>query len=259
MIKKLLLFLLILSITIPLADAIQLSDKTGLIFRIPINTDDREFTINATANFDIIDTEFDKNEKSLTLFLNSSIDTNLLEIVIPASLIGGDFKFYLDNTEIFPKFNQGKSSIFVTIEFSGIGKHELKLQGTTYLDIFDVYKKIDYEIDNGKIDSIISNPQTNLLMFSLINTTDTGKLSVKISDDIILPFENNEFLVIIDGIESDYFIDDGILNIPFNHNDKKITIIGTYVIPEFYEIAPLVLATSFIGLIILKKYKKLLV
>jgi hypothetical protein len=38
-----------------------------------------------------------------------------------------------------------------------------------------------------------------------------------------------------------------------------ITIIGTYVIPEFYEVAPLVLATSFIGLIVLRKYKKLFI
>ena len=257
MIKKLLLLFVIMSITIPLADAIPLSDKTGLISTIPINTNDQEFTIKATTNFDIIDSEFDKHEKSLTLFLNSSIDTNLIEIVIPMSLIGGDFKFYLDNTEIFPKFNQGKNSIFVTIEFSGLGKHELKFQGTTYLDIFDVREKIDYEINNGEIGSIISNPQTNSLFFSLINITDAGKLSIKISNDIILPFENNEFLVIVDGIESDYFIDDGILNISFNPNHKKITIIGTYVIPEFHEIAPLVLTTSFIALIVLKKYKKL--
>ena len=42
-------------------------------------------------------------------------------------------------------------------------------------------------------------------------------------------------------------------------NNEKIEIIGTYVVPEFYEIAPLVLATSFIGLIVLRKYKKLFV
>ena len=42
-------------------------------------------------------------------------------------------------------------------------------------------------------------------------------------------------------------LQDDMLNIKFNSNSKKITIIGTYVIPEFYEIAPLVLASSFIG------------
>ena len=127
------------------------------------------------------------------------------------------------------------------------------------VDIFDISEKIDYEIDNGKIDNITSNPSTNSLIFSLTNTTNVGQLSLKISDDIIMPFENNEFLVMIDGIGSDYSFDNGTLNIPFNFNDKKITVIGTHVIPEFYEITPLVLATSFIALIILRKYKKLFV
>ena len=63
----------------------------------------------------------------------------------------------------------------------------------------------------------------------------------------------------IDGIESDYTIDNGILNIDFNSDSETIEIVGTYVIPEFYEVAPLVLATSLIGLVVLRKYKKLLI
>jgi hypothetical protein len=260
MIKKILILLVIISITIPFADAIPLSDKTGLKFTIPVTTDGREFTIDATANFDITNTQFDKDEKSLLILLNSSIDTNLLEIVIPTSLIGGDFKFYLDNTKIFPKFSQGKNSIFVTIEFSGIGKHEIKLQGTTYLDIFDVSEKIDHKISSTTITKIESNPSTNSLIFSLNDTNkDAGQLSIKLSDEIIMPFENNEFIVLLDGVDSNYSVQDDVLKIEFNSDSKKITIIGTYVIPEFYEIAPLVLATSFVGLIVLRKYKKLFV
>ena len=49
------------------------------------------------------------------------------------------------------------------------------------------------------------------------------------------------------------------LIISFDSKTKQIEIIGTYVIPEFHEIAPLVLATSFIALIVLKKYKKLFI
>ena len=54
-------------------------------------------------------------------------------------------------------------------------------------------------------------------------------------------------------LESDSII------INFDSNSQQIKIVGTYVVPEFYEIAPLVLATSFIGIIVLKKYKKLFV
>ncbi len=96
-------------------------------------------------------------------------------------------------------------------------------------------------------------------MVFLITNSTNGKLSINLYDDVIKPFENNEFIILIDGIESDYSVIDQILNVNFNSDANKITIIGTYVIPEFYEITPLILATSFIGLIILKKYKKLFV
>jgi len=258
MIKLLLIFLIIMAV--PTVDAIPLSDMTGLKFTFPVKTDDRSFRIEATGNLEIRNFDFDKNERSITLDIISSIENNILEIVIPRSLISGDFRFYLDDTEIFPKLNQGKHALLVTIEFTGIGKHEIKLQGTTYLDIFDVSEKIDYETSTGIIDKIESNPSTNSLSFSLNDTNrDPGQLSIKLSDDVITPFENNEFIVLVDGVNSNYSFDGDILNIQFNPNDKKITILGSYVIPEFYEIAPLVLATSFIGLIVLRKYKKLFV
>ena len=258
MIKLLLIFLIIMAV--PTVDAIPLSDMTGLKFTFPVKTDDRLFKIEATGNLEIHNFNFDKIEKSITLDITSSIENNILEIVIPRSLISGDFRFYLDDAELFPKLNQGKHALLVTIQFSGIGEHEIKLQGTTYLDIFDVSEQIDFSSSGGLIDKVESNPSTNSLIFFLNDTNkDPGQLSIKLSDDVITPFENNEFIVLVDGVDSNYLLDEDILNIQFNPNDKKITILGTYVVPEFYEIAPLVLATSFIGLIVLKKYKKLFV
>ena len=258
MIKILLILLIIISI--PAVNAVPLSDMTGLRSTFPIKTDERSFTIETTANFDITNLDFNKNEKSIILDVITSIESNILEIVIPTSLIGGDFRFYLDDTELFPKLSQGNNSVFIKIEFTGIGKHEIKLEGTTYLDIFDVSEKIDYKISSTTITKIVSNPSTNSLIFSLNDTNKVpGQLSIKLSDDVITPFENNEFIVLVDGTDSNYSLDGDILNIQFSPNDKKITILGTYVVPEFYEIAPLVLATSFIGLIVLRKYKKLFI
>ena len=260
MIKLLLIILILISGSVSVVDAVPLSDMTGLKYTFPVKTDERSFTIETTGNLQVSNLDFDKNDKSLTLDITTSIENNILEVVIPSSLISGDFRFYLDDTELFPKFSKGKNSIFVTIEFSApAGNYEIKLQGTTYLDIFDISEKIDYKISNGLVDKIESNPSTNSLIFSLTDTEDAGQLSVKLSDDVIMPFENNEFMIFVDGINSDYLIKDDILNIKFNSNDNMITIIGTYVIPEFYEIAPLVLATSFIGLLVLRKYKKLFI
>jgi len=258
MIKIILILLIIFSV--PAVHAVPLSDMTGLKFIFPVKTDDRSFTIEATANFQITNLDFNKHEKTIILDATSSIENNTMEIVIPTSLIGGDFKFYLDNIELFPNAKQGKNSLFVAIDFIGIGKHEIKFQGTTYLDIFDVSDQIDFSTSGGLVDKVESNPSTNSLMFFLNDTNkNVGSLSINLSDDVLLPFENNKFIVIIDEIESNYSLDDNELTIDFNPNNKKITIFGTYVIPEFYEITPLVLATSFIGLIVLRKYKKLFI
>ena len=261
MIKLLLIFLALASVFFPIADAIPLSDKTGLRFSFPIKTDDRLFTVEATGNLQVNDANFNKNDKSISFDVVSSLENNLLEIFLPTNLIGGDFKFYVDNVEHFPKLNQGKNSLFITLEFLGVGPHIIKLQGTTYLETFDITKKIDYEILNELVTKIESNPATNSLFISLNNTNniDSGELLIDLTNDVIIPLENNQFVITVDGIHSDYTVDDDILKIKFNQDAEQITIIGSYVIPEFYEIAPLVLATSFIGLIVLRKYKKLFV
>ena len=256
---KLLLFLIVLSLTIPLADATQLSDKTGLKFTFPIKVDDYSFVVEATGNLDVTNIDFNKEKKSITLFVLSSIEDNSLEISFSKELIGGDYTILLDNDEFIPELQQGNEITFVTMDFLGIGKHKIEIFGTTSLDFFEIRDVIDFDISDGYVDDIQGNQLTNSLIFTLFDPGDTGILSVKLSNDVITPFDDGSFIVLIDDVESDYVIEDDRIIINFDSNNQQIKLIGTYVVPEFYEIAPLVLATSFIGLIILKKYKKLFV
>ena len=106
MIKKFLILLVIISISIPLADAVQLSDKTGLKSTFPIKTDGHSFFIEVTGNLDVTNLDFDKEKKSITLFVLSSIENNSLEINIPQDLIGGNYTFFIDNEEfVFQVFS----------------------------------------------------------------------------------------------------------------------------------------------------------
>jgi hypothetical protein len=259
MIKQLLIFLVILSISIPIADAVPLSDKTGLKFTFPVKTDGYSFVIEATGNLDITNLDFDKEKKLITLFIQSSLENNSLEVSFPNDLIGGDYTFFIDGIQFSPKLHQGSNVSFITMDFPGLGKHKIEIIGTTYLDIFEIKDLIDYKMSDGYVDDIQDSQPTNSLIFTLFDPGDYGILSIKLSDDIIMPFDDGSFIVMIDDMESDYDLDGDVIHIAFNSNNKKIEIIGTYVIPEFYEIAPLVLATSFIGLIVLRKYKKLFV
>ena len=259
MIKKLLIFLVILSIAIPFADAVPLSDKTGLKFTFPVKTDDYFFVVEVTGNLDVTNLDFDKEKKSIALFVLSSLENNSLEVSFPNTLIGGDYSIFVDDKKFIPKLQEGTDTTFVTMDFTGIGKHKIEIVGTTYLDVFNIRDVIDYKISDGYVDDIDENQSTNSLIFTLFDPGDDGILSIKLSDDVMLPFDDGSFIVLIDDIESDYVIYGDTINISFNSNNEIIEIFGTYVIPEFHEITPLVLATSFIGLIILRKYKKLFV
>ena len=64
--KKIINFLLVVSIVIPFADALQLSDKTGLKFTFPVKTDDHSFLVEVTGNLDVTNLDFDKEKKSIT-------------------------------------------------------------------------------------------------------------------------------------------------------------------------------------------------
>ena len=259
MIKKLLIFLVILSIVVPFADAVPLSDKTGLKFTFPVKTDDYSFVVEATGNLDITNLDFDKEKKSITLFVLSSLENNSLEVSFPNKLIGGNYSIFLDGEKFTPKLQTGSNTTFVTMDFIGMGKHNIMIVGTTYLDVFEIKDVIDYKISTGYVDDISENQSTNSIIFTLFDPGDNGILSIQLSDDVMMPFADGSFVVMIDDVESDYVLDGDTMNISFNSNNEKIEIFGTYVVPEFYEIAPLVLATSFIGLIVLRKYKKLFI
>tara|TARA_B110000014_G_C19977063_1_gene505909 strand:- start:91 stop:870 length:780 start_codon:yes stop_codon:yes gene_type:complete len=259
MIKKLLLFLVLISIILPIADAIPLSDKTGLKFTLPVKTDGYSFIIEVTGNLDVTNHDFNKEKKSITLFVLSSLENNSLEVSFPKNLIGGDYSIFIDNVQFLPELKEGRDMTFVVMDFVGTGKHKIEIIGTTYLDVFEIKDVIDYKISDGYIDDIDENQTTNSLIFTLFDPGNNGILSIKLSDDVITPFDDGSFIVMIDDVVSDYVIDGDVINIQFKSNNEKIEIFGTYVVPEFYEIAPLVLATSFIGLIVLRKYKKLFI
>jgi len=257
MIKKFLILLVVLSVSIPFVDAIQLSDKTGLKFTFPVKTDGHTFIVEATGNLDITNIDFDNEKKLITLFVLSTLENNSLEISFSQELIGGDYTFFIDDEEFSPDLQEGSNTTFVNMEFQGTGKHKIEIFGTTYLETFEIKDVINFDISDGYVDDIEAIKSSNSLVFTLFDPGDDGKLSIILSDDVITPFDDGSFIVMVDDIESDYSIEEGILKISFNSDNEKIEVIGTYVIPEFYDVAPLVLATSFIVLVVLKRHKKL--
>ena len=131
--KSLIILSVILIFVITPAYGQLLSDATGLINRIDIQTSGHDFEVVLTANFDLVDYRFDKNSKQLTLYLDSGLENNLGELVIPSTLLNGDFTFYLNEQEFFPKIQSSERIHFITLEFTGSGSNVISISGTEYL------------------------------------------------------------------------------------------------------------------------------
>ena len=131
--KSLIIFSLVFLFVITPAYGQLLSDATGLINKIDIQTSGHDFEVVLTSNFDLVDYSFDKNSKQLTLYLDSGLENNLGELVIPSTLLNGDFTFYLNEQEFFPKVQSNKIIHFITLEFSGSGSNVISISGSEYL------------------------------------------------------------------------------------------------------------------------------
>ena len=123
-----------------------LSDATGLVNRFDIETGGHVFEIITTANFDVQKVEFDKEQKQLTFFIFSSLENNLGEIIIPQSLLSGNFTFYINDQEHHPKIKSNEKIAFITLNFTGSGNNKIDVIATNYLDVDKVNESENEEI-----------------------------------------------------------------------------------------------------------------
>ena len=148
---KLILFvpLLLLLVFTP-AFGQLLSDKTGLVNRFDVETIGHSYEIKTVSNFDVIDHEFDKDEKRLTIFLNSSLENNLGDIIIPKILLSGNFTFYQNDLEIEQKIKSNERISFITLNFTGIGNNKIDIVATEALvGVEEIVQPIDIPESNG--------------------------------------------------------------------------------------------------------------
>ena len=107
-----------------------LSDRTGLVTRFDVESGGHTFEVETVSNFNVLDHEFNKDEKRLTLFINSGLENNLGELIIPKSLLNGNLTFYLNDLEYDPKINSNDKILFLTLNFTGTGNNKLDIIAT---------------------------------------------------------------------------------------------------------------------------------
>ena len=113
----------------------------------------------------------------------------------------------------------------------------------------DFTKELDYNISGGMVESITATGDDSLLV-SIHMAEDDGELTITLSEDIITPFNDGSFFVLVNGEESDDAHQMGNkLMIPFDATTTDIEIVGTHVVPEFGTIAMIVLAVAIVSII----------
>jgi len=91
-----------------------------------------------------------------------------------------------------------------------------------------------------------------------IDATGDGELTIALDEEIIKPFDDGTFFVLVNNEEIQDFVQEGNkLIIPCNVGDEKISIVGSWAIPEFGTIAVMILVVAIVSIIIVSAKTKL--
>ena len=125
-------------------------------------------------------------------------------------------------------------------------------------EVFDLASEVDYSISGGDVHGVAANVNGNSLVVSIHDAEDGGELTITLPSDVITPFNDGTFFVLVNDEESDDASQDGnTITVPFDADAETIEIIGTHVVPEFGTIAAIILAVAITSIIVLSAKTKL--
>ena len=105
--------------------------------------------------------------------------------------------------------------------------------------------------------SFRGNADDNSILIEIDGTHD-GVLTIALDEEIIKPFDDGSFFVLINNEENQDFVQEGNkLTIPCNAETERIEIVGSWAIPEFGTIAVMILVVAIVSIIIVSAKTKL--
>ena len=117
--------------------------------------------------------------------------------------------------------------------------------------------QIEYDITCNASPAFFANADDDSIVI-LLDATDDGILTITLHDELIKPFDDGTFVVIIDNqVMQDFTQIGNTLTIPCLAGTEKIEIHGSWAIPEFGVIAAMILAVAIISIIVVTAKTKL--
>jgi len=117
--------------------------------------------------------------------------------------------------------------------------------------------QIEYDMTCNATPAFFANADDDSIVIYL-DPTDDGIITVTLHEELIKPFEDGTFVVIVDNQEMQDFTQVGnTLTIPCVAGTEKIEIHGSWAIPEFGVIAAMILAVAIVSIIVVTAKTKL--
>ena len=112
----------------------------------------------------------------------------------------------------------------------------------------DISDQFTTTTTTGVIHHIGANSDDDTLVVHLFGADDDGKLKITLNRDIITPFDDGSYFVLINSEEVEFEQMGNTLHIDYVAGTEKIEIVGSHVVPEFGTIAMIVLAVAIISI-----------
>ena len=121
--------------------------------------------------------------------------------------------------------------------------------GDDHGGVADIQDQFTASVTSGVIHHIGANSDDDTLLVHLFDATDDGELKITLNRDIITPFDDGSYFVLVDNEEVDFEQMGNTVHVEYGAGAERIEIVGSHVVPEFGTIAMIVLAVAIVSII----------
>ena len=169
-------------------------------------------------------------------------------------MVNGSYSVTLDDEGTYPYFCMVHPWMQGTVIVEAEAAHgDVEEMGHgddhTAKGIEDLSDQFIASVTSGVIHHIGANSDDDTLLVHLFGADDDGELKITLNKDIITPFDDGSYFVLINSEEVEFEQMGRTLHIEYDAGTEKIEIVGSHVVPEFGTIAMIILAVAIVSII----------
>ena len=121
--------------------------------------------------------------------------------------------------------------------------------GDDHGGVDNIQDQFTASVTSGVIHHIAANSDDDTLIVHLFDANDDGELKITLNSEIITPFDDGSYFVLVENEEADFEQMGRTLHIEYGAGAETIEIVGSHVVPEFGTIAMIILAVAIVSII----------